>query len=410
MELKTKYQYTYFIYPYLVEKEDYINYLYRLLRKPECKIKLFNKKKHTEIDSYFLPEIKSKMFWSLNLSNEAIKDFESMDTKLKATTLSKKPVCFFDYNIKEDIPAKIGEEGGIFFDINKIEIVCFSTGICFLMLKTILNEGSSFSDVLNFNYKFRDIQSKIVQPPEYDNIKIQTNKFQNMESFSKFIEQIAGKNLKAKKVNLDTNRLITYAYVCLNEESWNENTDIETLEKEFEKYYHINSAGEQLTDIDLNNKPLYKEKYAYYGFSNSGTVLFTSASDIKNYTSLLFKYENEQLYHFIYNLYQKIYLNQLNYEFSKTNNFKNVQKEFLNFTKENWVYEVTNNERGLILEKYYKQVQNTEEIFKNLKNKYDLIYKDYEMKKSNKGKWWVLAIIIIGVIINIIGTIINVII
>ena len=33
MELKTKYQYTYFIYPYVVNEKNYVRYLQRLLNK-----------------------------------------------------------------------------------------------------------------------------------------------------------------------------------------------------------------------------------------------------------------------------------------------------------------------------------------------------------------------------------------
>ena len=84
-----------------------------------------------------------------------------MDLKMKATLLSKKYCNVFEYILDKDIPGKLGEKDGIFFDINKVEIVCFNTGICFLLMKTVLDTGSSFSDVLNFNYKFRDIQSKI---------------------------------------------------------------------------------------------------------------------------------------------------------------------------------------------------------------------------------------------------------
>ena len=41
MELKTKYQYTYFIYPYLIEENNYKNYLYKLLKNKNCKLKVF---------------------------------------------------------------------------------------------------------------------------------------------------------------------------------------------------------------------------------------------------------------------------------------------------------------------------------------------------------------------------------
>lgn len=401
MELKTKYQYTYFIYPYLIEQKNYANYLRRLLKNKQCKLKLFDRKQNLEIDSYFLPEIKAKMFWSIDLRREGIKSYEKMDIRMKANLLSKQRCCFFDYDVKEDIPGKIGEAGGIFFDITKVQIVCFSTGICFLLLKTVLNEGATFPDVLNFNFKFRDIQSEIVKQKEYDNIKIQTNKFQDMQVFSDFLKQITGLNLKARKINLDTNRLITYAYACLDQESWNENTDIATIEKEFDKYRYIKPEGEQISDYDMQYKTVYQEKYMYYGFSGNSTVLLTSASNIKNYTKLLFKYENEELYHFIYHLHQKIYLKQLNYEFSKTKKFKVIQEDFLKFAKKDWIYEVTDDEKGVILEKYYKQAQKLNSTFDELKSKYDLLYKEYEIEKVNKNNRWIVAIIFIIMVINI---------
>ena len=55
MELKTKYQYTYFIYPYLIEEKNYQKYLYKLLKNEQCRLKLFDNKKDIQIDSYFLP-------------------------------------------------------------------------------------------------------------------------------------------------------------------------------------------------------------------------------------------------------------------------------------------------------------------------------------------------------------------
>ena len=363
MELKTKYQYTYFIYPYLIEKKDYANYL-----------KIFERKKDLDIDYYFLPEIKNKLFWSLYLTQDGIKSYEKMDTRMKANILSKQYCSFFEYHLQEDIPAKIGEENGIFFDIPKIEIICFSTGICFLLIKTVISDNENFSDVLNFNYKFRDIPSKMGHKKEYDNIKIQTQKLNNMQNFEEFLKEIVGTNLLIKQVNINTDRLITYSYVCLEQNSWNENTDLVALEKEFEKYRNILPAFEHIDDITLEQELVYKEKYAYYGFSSNSTVLMTSASNIKNYTSLLFQYENEELYHFLYDLHQKIYLKKLNSQISKSKKIKirKAYKEFLSFTKKDWAYEITDDAKGIILEKYNKKAQNLYEFFKNLKDKYEL--------------------------------------
>lgn len=402
MELRTKYQYTYFIYPYLIEENEYSKYIYKLLKNKQCRLKLFNRAKDIGIDSYFLPEIKNKMFWSLDLGQSSIKSYEQMDKKLQAKMLSKEYCNVFEYVLKKDIPGKIGEKDGIFFDINKVEIVCFNTGICFLVMKTVLNSGATFSDVLNFNYKFRDIQSKIGHTKQYDNIKIQTQKLGNMQKFSEFITQIAGKNVVAKKINLDTDRLITYAYACLDQESWNDNIDINIIEKEFEKYRAVKPANEQISDAIYQKTSSYKQKHLYYGFSNNTAVLLTSESNMNNYTELLFKHENEQLYHFLYHLHQKIYLKKLNYEFKKFERFEKIKTRFIKFANKDWIYDVTSNEHGIILDKYYRQEQNLEQAFIRLKNKHDLLYKEYEIEKTNKHHKWLVAIIGIIIIINLI--------
>lgn len=300
-------------------------------------------------------------------------------------------------------PGKIGERGGIFFDITKVEIICFKTGVCFLLLKTALTENQQFSDVLNFNYKFRDINSKSEHSKQYEAIKIQTGKLNNMQDFSEFVKKIAGRNLKARQINLDTDRLITYAYVCLDQASWNENTDITLLEKEFEKYRTIKPAGEQIEDTGLKEQYTYHEKYLYYGFSNNTNVLLTCDANIKNYTTLPFQYENEKLYHFIFNLYKKIYLKKLNYEFNKTNSFETVKKQFLEFTKKDWIYEITNDELGKTLEGYYAGQQSLQETFGKLKQQYDLLYKEYEVEKNKQANKWIIGVMGVMIIINLVG-------
>ncbi len=402
MDFKMKYQYTYFIYPYLIEGKKYQNYIYQLLKNSNCKLKLFDRKKDVGIDTYFLPELKEKMFWSIEKKPSEIKQLETMDKKMQATILSQQPCNIFEYALEEDVPGKIGEAGGIFFDITKVEIICFHTGECFLLLKTMLTENQNFSDLLNFNYKFRDINSKAEHNKQYEAIKIQTGKLNNMQSFSEFIKKIAGHNLKAKQINLNTDRLITYSYVCLNQASWNENTDKNLLEKEFEKFRTVKSAREQIEDVSLKEAYTYQEKYLYYGFSNNTTVLLTCDNNIKNYTTLLFQFENEQLYHFIFNLYKKIYLKKLNYEFQQTGQFERIKKEFLGFAKKEWIYEVTYDEIGKVLEKYYAEEQILQTMFYKLKQKYDLLYKDYEIAKNKQSNKWMIILMTILIIMNLI--------
>ena len=47
------------------------------------------------------------------------------------------------------------------FDITKITLVCFNTGICFMLMKTMLEGENSLANICNFNYKFRDIKKTL---------------------------------------------------------------------------------------------------------------------------------------------------------------------------------------------------------------------------------------------------------
>ena len=56
MELMTKYQYTYFIYPYLIGKCGYQKYMQKLLKNKKCKLRIFEKEKDMHLYQYFLPD------------------------------------------------------------------------------------------------------------------------------------------------------------------------------------------------------------------------------------------------------------------------------------------------------------------------------------------------------------------
>ena len=105
----------------------------------------------------------------------------------------------------------------------------------------------------------------------------------------------------------------------------------------------------------------------------------------------------------MYRLYQKLYLKKLNYEFVQSKKFENIKEQFLNFAKRDWIYEITTDPKGMILEKYYRKEQYLEDTFLKLKSEYDLLYKEYEIKKTNKSNKWIIAIIAFMLILNIIN-------
>mgnify|MGYP001148028626 CR=1 FL=1 len=237
MELKTRYQYTYFIYPYVIEEKNYSKYLLKLLKDKKCTMKKFDIAKDLSIYQNFLPNIRKFMFWSFNYTKQQMRELESLDNELKANILSKYPCTMFDYNIKQNVQGKVQNEDGIYFDITKVELICFNTGICFLLFKTIIDgENNKFSDVVNFNYKFRDITSKADELKEFENIKIQTSIFKDSKDIIKFIKDITGNTSLAEDLNIDQERFITYSYACISQEDWNDNVEIKTIEKLFFKF------------------------------------------------------------------------------------------------------------------------------------------------------------------------------
>ncbi len=399
MELKTRYQYTYFIYPYVIEEKNYSKYLLKLLKDKKCTMKKFDIAKDLSIYQNFLPNIRKFMFWSFNYTKQQMRELESLDNELKANILSKYPCTMFDYNIKQNVQGKVQNEDGIYFDITKVELICFNTGICFLLFKTIIDgENNKFSDVVNFNYKFRDITSKADELKEFENIKIQTSIFKDSKDIIKFIKDITGNTSLAEDLNIDQERFITYSYACISQEDWNDNVEIKTIEKLFFKFFKVLPAHKELNDIiteDYFNKPP-NSKYIKYGFSNVGTALLTSDIAVDNYTKLPFRFENEQLYLYILCLYKKFYLAKVNYELDR----KDCQQEFLSFTKNFLIEEVSNDETESCLEKNWSEKLDINRMFNKIKNKYDMLYKSTNVEKT-KIKQNIIILILIVIMLTV---------
>ena len=138
MELKTKYQYTYFIYPYVIKENKFTKYLLKLLKDKNCELKMFKKENDLSLYSYFSHRARNYMFNSFNYSKTRLARLNDLPLETKAAILAQNPCTIFEYNIKKDIQGKTAERSGIFFKIPKIEIICFNTGICFLCIKTNL--------------------------------------------------------------------------------------------------------------------------------------------------------------------------------------------------------------------------------------------------------------------------------
>ena len=90
MELKTRYQYTYFINTFTVKENKYSKYILRLLRDSRFKLRIFKKEKDLEIYTHFLPKMKEFLFRTFELEDRNKKaKFDELPIETRAAILSK---------------------------------------------------------------------------------------------------------------------------------------------------------------------------------------------------------------------------------------------------------------------------------------------------------------------------------
>lgn len=400
MELKTNYQYTYFIHPFVVKEQRYQKYILKMLKDKNSKLKIFKKEKDLNLYKYFLPEVRNFLFSSFDFSSNKLKSLETLPLETQSAILAKYPCTMFEYTLEKDIQGKTGEERGIFFDINRIDIICFNTGICFLCIKTNVENTNRFDDILNFNYKFRDINQEF-KTRQYDKIKIQTDDYSDIKSFTDLIKQITGTNIDAVRYDIDTERFLIYSYACIEQDYWNEYRKFENIEHNFIKYANVLPADNIANFIKDESVSISEWKYAKIGLTKQGVTLFSSATEMNNFTIFPEEFENQYFYTYILNLYKKIYLNKLNTEFSNASNIKKTRKKFIEFTKKVWIQEITQDEAGTMINHRLNDVLELETLYVYTKNKYDILYKDLNIEKNSKLTILLAIVLLATVVMNI---------
>lgn len=402
MELKTKYQYTYFVHSYKIKENKYVRYIQRLLKNPNCSLKIFRKEQDIGIYSYFTPKIRDYMFNTFNFNKAKIRKLNELPLETRAAMLAEESCIMFEYDIKKDIQGKAGKQKGIFFKIQKIQIICFKTGICFLTVKTNVENSEFFSDILNFNYKFNklSIEETLV---DYDKITIQTDMFEDIKSFNKFIEEITGTNLVEVR-NINTQKYLTYSYACIDQIHWSTAVDFERIKGNCVKFIKglPNDDNTAYSSYGLM-KVIDKWNYAKLGITKESVTLFTSSMDLNNYTVLPQEFENEYLYTYILLLYMRTFMRIIDIEFKTSANIKETRKKFLQFTKDLWIQEITNEDVGTIYYHNLKETMELESIYAKVKNQYDIFYKELNIEKNTKTNIIISVVLVISLIINILS-------
>ena len=404
MEPKIRYEYSYFVHTFVINERRYTRYLSKLLRDKRFSLKIFEKQKDIDLYTHFLPKIRDFLFKSFNLDKNSLKELNNLPIETRAALLAEYPCVTFEYNLEKDIHGKTVDENSIFFKIEKLGLVLFNTGICFLYLKTNIENSNNFSDLLDFNYKFKDINQEYSNLKNYDNIKIQASSFDDIMALKDFILEITGPNIDALKINLDVERFYTYSYACIEQNDWNVNSDFEKVKKEFDKFINVLPSNSSTETIDTENiKIVSAGKYAKFGISKLGVELFSSDTDINNYTVLPSDFEKQYFYTYILSLYFKAYLKKLNYEFENSTNIEKVRKKFADFTKSFMIQEITSDDMGSLIYNNMKETLEVDKIYAEVKNKYDILYREAKFEKNERISFIIVSVLIVTLIINILN-------
>lgn len=407
MELKTKYQYTYFIQPYIVDETKYSKYILKLFKDKKCKFRIFEKEKDLEIYNYFMPHIRSFSFPTFEYRYEKLKDFNNLSVEARARIVSKHNMACFDYNLENDIQGKIGKENGIFFSIEKIQIICFNTGICFLAIKTHIEDTNDFEDLLDFNYRFKTINTEFSSLKDYENINIQTDAFTNIKDISELIYQITGtykRKVTGTTQEFGDSGFYSYSYVCIESDKWNEKNSLLYIENDFYKFANALPRN-YLSDfnsenIEQNLHIIDKFKYSKISLTKTCANVFCSGIDTFNYTKLPYQYENEYFYTYIINLYQKMFLKKLNSDFKEYEKMNKMRLKFITFTKQLWEKEITADDTGSLFYKTIKETLELEDLYNEIRTKYEIVYRDLNIEKNNSYYSIIIILLIFSLIFN----------
>lgn len=400
MELSFKYQYTYFLHPYTIDEEKYEKYILKLLKDKKIILRIFEKEKDLEIYNYFSPTIRENLFPTFELRDEPLRNFKEKSKEKQAKQLAQHSCVCFEYQL--DAPKREPEkDGGVLFNIPKIDIICFNTGICFISIKTTVEQSEKFADILNFNYKFKEINSEFTGLKQYENINIQTDSLRSISEIKNLIKEITGTGKNVLDVE---NQFYTFGYTCIPSEYWNDRNEFESFENEFLKYVNT-CPSSYLTDLNKKSEEqnlsiISKLRYARTGITKSNCNLLCSTVDMYNYTKLPYEYETVTYYTYILRLYQKIFLKQINTEFKSYNKILKIRKRFIEFTKTMWAKDITTDDTGSL---YYKILGSTFELdeqFEQIRKKYEIIYKDLDIEKNNRNYSIMVMLLIVSLILN----------
>ena len=82
---------------------------------------------------------------------------------------------------------------------------------------------------------------------------------------------------------------------------------------------------------------------------------------------------------------------------------KKARKEFIDFTKKIWIQEITEDEIGTVLNHRMQETFELEKLYGEVKNKYDVLYKDLNIEKNKTATILIAVILVASLLFNILN-------
>lgn len=379
MELKAKYQYTHFIYPFVVEDKNYISFINSLISKNKLwKMYVSESQNDEELYNFYLPYMRRFLFPTIFWSSEYKKQFKMMSNFKKANVVSKLSCVTFEYNLANIKTGSVEAKrfGEIDFDISKISLICFEPGICFLDIKTEIEYDDEFIDfnkILDFNHTFRNLTPRAIDKVNSSAL-IKAKNIDKIESIAKFIKSVTQgfETTDLEKIYYD--KMFTYSYVCIKD--WENPDDINKFENEFYKLqYVMESKSTAIFNKDfekLKENTYSRWDYSKFGFSRESGIVMVSDKEKYDITRMPYMYEKTYLYMLLLAFYQRISLINFSQDLLKEDKtmVKTLKKRFTKFTNISWFSQITNSEHGMDVWRKWQQAFELHTLFEEVRKEY----------------------------------------
>ena len=383
MSLKAKYQYTHFIYPFVVENKKYQSFIASLLKKEKTwNIKIDVQQSDEELYNFFLPYMRKFLFPTLFWSKDFVKQYKNMSIFQKSFTASKMSSVAFEYNLANIKTGSVSgkQYGAIHFDISNIRLICFEPGVCFLDIKTEIDEDEDtieFNKILDFNHYFRNLTPRAISTITSKSL-IKGKNIDSVESITAFIKSVISgfETTDLEKIYYD--KMFTYSYVCVD--GWEKESDFEKMQNDFYKFqYVINSKSSAVFNTNfskLKEDSYSRWKYSMFGFSRESGVVFVSDKEKYNITRMPYNFEKTYFYMLLLAFYQRISLINFSQDLMRKDKtmIRKLKKELSRFTHMSWFSQITNSEHGMDIWESWQKAFELPSLFEEVQREYEEYY------------------------------------